>query len=207
MALPVTISSVQFPDQNYFVGPFKSGGNFYTVLLDGSDQSIIEVHKAADPTSSFAEQDLGNKPNLTNNVLSMWAYQEGTDLHIAHQEATTQRVGYSVFHMATDLWHATIVDEAVITPSNVTDAAVAVSISYRASDEIPIILYAGTADTVHGGDRQRVDYARRTGGSWTVDIAVDDGAQYDWIGCVIVPGSSGMTTAQTTFESWFPKTA
>lgn len=190
MALPVTISAVQFPDQNYYCGPFLSGGNFYVVLLDSTDASIVEVYKATDPTSSFSEQDSANKPNATNNVKSLWVDQDGTDLYISHQEASTQRVGYSIFHMATDLWDGTVVDEAIITPTGVTDVAVGCSISFRSSDSIPIVLYNGTIDNLHGEDRQRVDYARRTGGSWTVDIAVDNAGADSWFGSVIVPGSS-----------------
>jgi len=193
MALPVTISSVIIPDQNYYIGPFLSGGNFYTVLLDSTDESLVEVHKATDPTSSFSEQDSANKPNTTDDIRSMWVHQEGTDLHIVHGEndgTTTARYGYSVFHMATDLWDGTIVNEEIeASVTTVATSQVSCSISVRSDGDV-VVLYNGAIDTVHGAPRQRVDYRRREGGTWSSAIAVDNAAEFNWFGSVIVRGSS-----------------
>ena len=189
MALPVTISGVQFPLWNSYCGPFLSGGSIYTVLLNSLAPDFLEVHKATDPTDSFTEQDIINKPNLVNVVRSMWVFQDGTDLHIVHQENATERLGYTIFRMATDLWDGTVVDEEVEVPTGVTTILIGTSIALRSDGDV-IVLYAGSADIVHGSPHQRVDYARREGGSWTVGIAVDDGGVEDWIGSVIVIGSS-----------------
>ncbi len=179
---PVTISGVQFPAENYYCGPFLSDGSVYVVLLDSADNSLIEVHKDSGP---FTEQDSANKPDVSATVRSMWAYQNGTDLHIAHQ-ASDGRVGYSVFHMSTDLWDGTIIDEQVDAPSG-TLLDKGVSIAVRSDGDV-IVLYLGSTDDV-GGERQRVDYARREGGTWTFGIAVDNGGAVDWFGAVIVRGS------------------
>lgn len=193
MALPVTISAVVFPNHNYYVGPFLSGGAFYTVLLDSTDESLVEVHKATDPTSSFTEQDSGNKPNTTDDIKTMWVHQEGTDLHIVHGEfdgTDTARYGYSIFHMATDLWHATIVDETIeasVTVLGATD--VSCSISVRSDGDV-IVLYNGATDREHGTEQHRVDYRRREGGTWSSAIAVDNAGADFWFGSVIVRGSS-----------------
>ena len=192
MALPVTIANVQFPTQNNYFGPFLSGGAFYTVLLDSGDASIIEVHKATDPTDSFAEQDSGDKPDLTNTCRSLWVYQLGTDLHIAHQETTTGRVGYSLFHMATDQWDGTFVNLLVEAPTNgPTSNALGCSIAVRSDGDV-IVLYAGDTDREMGNPYQRVDYGRKENGTFAnVGIAVGGtGATEDWAGSVIVRGSS-----------------
>ena len=181
--LPITISGVKFPNENYYCGPFLSDGAIYVVFIDLTDGSLIEVHKA---TASFTEQDSANKPDLAGNIISMWAYQDGTDLHIAHQ--TSGGVGYSVFHMSTDLWDGTIIDEEVANPAG-TLPRKDVSIAVRPDGDV-IVLYQGATDDV-GGERQRVDYARREGGTWTFGIAVDNGGAVDWFGAVVVRGSDG----------------
>lgn len=192
MALPVTISSVEIPDQNNYCAPFLSGGAVYVVLLDSADNSILEVHKATDPTSSFTEQDSANKPDLTNNALSVWVYQDGTDLHVGHQEFPTGRVAYSVFHMATDLWDGTILDELIEAPTDAPEQLnVSCSIALRSDGDV-IVLYNGGRDQIHGTRYNRVDYGRREGGSWggNVGIAVDNAGEDHWHGSVIVRGSS-----------------
>ncbi len=193
MALPLTLSGVQFPNQNYYCGPFLSGGNVYFVLLDATDASLVEVHKATDPTDSFTEQDSGNKPNTTDDIKSMWVHQEGTYLHVVHGEfdgTDTARYGYSVFHMATDLWDGTLVDEEI--EASVTVLAtgdVSCSISVRSDGDV-VVLYNGATDDLHGTDQHRVDYRRREGGTWSSAIAVDNAGANLWYGSVIVRGSS-----------------
>lgn len=193
MALPVTISATKFPRTNNYVGPFLSGGNFYTVLIDSADNSLVEVHKATDPTSSFVEQDSGNKPNTTDDVKSIWVHQEGTDLHVGHGEhdgTSTVRYGYSVFHMATDLWDGTIVNEEIEASVTSLDGLdLSISISVRSDGDV-VVLYNGATDSIHGQDRDRVDYRRREGGTWSAAIAVDNAAEFSWFGSIIVRGSS-----------------
>lgn len=188
MALPLTISGVLVPGENYFLGPFESGGQFYIVVIDSTDQSLVEVHMATDPTDSFAEQDGAGRPDMVNGIISMWVHQEGTDLHVATQEQNTSRVAYSLFDMSSDTWDGTIVNEEVVVPSPAS-GVMGVSISVRSDGDV-IILYQGSQDNVHGSDRHRVDYARREGGSWTTGIAVDNGGAVDWFLGNVVRGSS-----------------
>lgn len=190
MALPVTISGVAFPTQNYYIGPFLSGGNVYVVLLDSSDLSLVEVHKATDPTDSFSEQDSGNKPDHIFNIIGLWAEQVGTDLHISqsgHNGSTSHRVHYGIFHMATDLWD-TLVDDFVAQAQNVVAGDCASSLVVRSGGDV-VIFFTGDHDTEHGTERSRVDYTIRTT-SWSSLIAVDDGGAQSWLGAVAILGLS-----------------
>src|SRR3990172_7562625 len=188
MALQVTISGVVFPPENYYVGPFKSSeGAYYVILLDSSDTSLIEAWKATDPTSSFSEQNGANKPNLTNLVRSLWVCQVSDVLHIAAQEASTGRVSYRSFDMASDFWSLEP-NETVETPAQAPDA-MSVSIGIRSDGDV-IILYNGDTDAVKGNPYQRVDYARKEGSTWTTGVAVDNAGSVNWYGSVVVLGSS-----------------
>src|SRR5262245_16754418 len=144
MALPLSLSNVTLLAGSFAPKPFiSSAGNVYLVLLDSADNSLIEVHKATDPTSAFTEQDSANKPNLTNNVGThgFHAVQVGDVIHIVTGEATTFRVGYHTFNMATDAW--AIVNETVTTSA----ATGGTTIGVRSDGDV-IVLYQGPNDTV-----------------------------------------------------------
>ena len=165
MALPVTISNVALTSKNSYFGPFKSSNeDIYIVVVDSSDGALIEVHKATDPTSSFTEQDSGNKPDLVNIVFSLWAFQDGDDLHITHQTFTPD-VGYSAFHMATDLWDGTLNDLTVEGSFGDEGTARACSIAVRSDGDV-IVLYNGAADKIHGTNYNRIDYGRKENGTF-----------------------------------------
>ncbi len=66
MALPNTIAtstfSVPVAKGQSYLGPFKSpGGNYYTFIVAGGDQSLLTAHKATDPEGTWAEQNLGGR--------------------------------------------------------------------------------------------------------------------------------------------------
>lgn len=182
MALPRTISNVGTTIRQSFQGPFLSGGAVYVIFKDSTDTSLIRVDKSSDPdTTAFAEQDATNHPDLAATNLHIWAVQDGTNLHIAHAESGG-RVGYSLFDMSDDTWDATIIDETVSTAPDATFGLGGVSVR---SDGDVIVFYQGAEENVHGV-KQRVDYARREGGSWTSDVALDGGGATDWyVGCAI----------------------
>ena len=192
MPLPVTISGTAFPDQNYFCGPFKSSaGNFYVILLDSTDKSLIEAWKATDPTSSFTEQDSVDKPNLVTVLNSVWVYQVSDVLHIISSSSGASGVdelSYHQFNMATDNWDlVTEIVEASLAGGSEVD--ISCSIAVRSTADV-IVLYNGDTDVIKGTVYRRVKYARREAGIWTVGIAVDNGGATNWFGSVIVPGSS-----------------
>src|SRR3990172_7916548 len=139
MALPVTISGVAFASGNYFEGPFLSGGAFYAVFEDTTTAGKLNVVKATDPTSSFSTQDAANAPDAGTAILSMWVYQDGTDLKIVTATATGPEYRYHVFHMATDLWDSTLKNETI---EDVKDQPALVnfscSLAVRSDDDVVV---------------------------------------------------------------------
>lgn len=196
MTLPVTISGVQFSDQNYKHGVFADGNNFYVVMLDSADASVIEVHKDTG-SDSFSEVDSAGKPDLTNNIasLSAWYDSSTNTIHIATQEKTTGRAAYHTFTTAShgstpDEW--VITDELIESPSDVSaDNQLGVSISVRSDGDV-IVIYAGDEDD-NMGLRARTDYARREGGTWTTGVQISaDGGKNDHIPGRVMRGGSDL---------------
>lgn len=170
------------------LGPYLSNGRVFVVAIQSSDQDILVYsHDDADPLSAgWAEDDAANAPVLTDTARSVSSFQEGSVIHIAHQEATTGRVGYDSFNMSTRLW--VVVDETVQATSDADNAGLYVSLSARSDGDV-IVEYAGDTDSAHGA-KQRVDYRRREGGTWSSAIAVDNGGVQNWYVGAIVRGSS-----------------
>lgn len=155
---------------------------FYTVLLGNSAREDVVVMKAtSDPETDGSWSSVvfgGSRP-----VDSLWAHQEGTDIHIAFVE-DNGRILYSVFDTTTDAW--TIDREIVIGAPAAADVAPALScsISVRSDGDV-IILYNAESASI-----PIVRYARRESGTWTKDILVSDADSADWVGGVVVRGSS-----------------
>lgn len=194
MALPVTISGVTFPAQNYYIGPFKSSdGAFYVFLKDSTDASLIEAWKATDPAVSFSVQ--GTSPNLSLAPISLWCDQEGDVIHVVHQEAaSTGRLGHSVFNMSSDSW--TTSDSTIEAPADPPPGGnISCSIAHRSDGDL-VVLYNGDQDKEMGTMYDRVDYAWHNGASWSAGNPVDNAAAgggnetNDWVGSVIVRGSA-----------------
>jgi len=203
MALPVTISSVQFVDQNYFVGPFIDGNsNVYTFLLDSTNTHEIEAHKATDPPSSFSEQDSANKPTSGSGTpkRTFWMFQNGDTVHIiSDHPGLLNNVRYHTFRTSdhatnADTWG--VIDE-VIESVNDESASNEVSCSIVArSDGTVVVIYNGDEDSVMGNPYARVDYnIRSTVPAWggPVTLVADEKAEVDWFGSVAVLGASDKT--------------
>jgi len=190
-ALPVTISGVVFPTNNANgrLGPFlSSGGNFYAVFLDSTDTGNVDIFKATDPTDSWSQQatlDVGG----ANAVQVMAVHQEDDNLHIVTDNAGEITLEYHVFSMSSDSF--TISNEAITSSiSDNNEADKTVDISVRSDGDV-IVVYAGDEDNAMGA-KNRVDYARREGGTWTVDIAVDDAGAVNYEGPEMVRGESDL---------------
>lgn len=188
MALPVTINSSAFVAQNYFSGPFKApNGQYYVVILE-STGSTPEVFMATDPTSSFTAQDTSNNPTTT--PLSMWSYLSGSEIYIATARAdgNNPEIQYHVFDTDSDAWTTT--DEEIENTKNVDAGFESVSIAVRSDGDV-IVLYNGSVDTDMGNPYERVDYARKEGGSWTagIDVGGTSPAAEDRSGSVVIRGS------------------
>lgn len=192
MALPTTISSVApASDYQHFGGPYLSaGGHVYTVLLDSGDLSLIEAHKATDPTSSFTEVDGANRPDLTGTVASLDTFQVADVIHVLTQEITTGRVAYHTFNMATDAW---VVKNEQVTATGRTAQGRPISLVVR-SDGSVVCCYCADNETVTMTSYGRVSYAvRSTGGVWTSNQRLDSNSADVWRSPRAVLGGSDRT--------------
>lgn len=195
MALPLSLgTTVQMASVRGRCGPFiSSAGNVYLILADNADRSILEIWKATDPTSSFSEADSANHRDLANVMINVDAVQVGDVLHIAVVEAVSTnnsgRVSYHTFNMATDAW---ALNEEIVAAPSPTQTLSGVGIAVRSDGDV-IVGYSGARDTVTMSNWARAKYARRESGSWTVNVALDNGGSDDWIvGCAVL-GSSDRT--------------
>lgn len=176
MAFPTTVTNWRrIALHNPCSKPELYNSAIYLVLQSASDASILGVVKSSTPdtAASFAEVDSGNHIDLTNSLAGAAHYRVGNVLHIAHQEQTTGRVGYSTFDLSTETWGTK--NEAVTTPGVLpptSPAMMGVDICVRSDGDV-IILYE-SGETVSAAARARVQYARKESGSWTVDIAVSE---------------------------------
>jgi len=190
MALPTTIAGVQVIAAARKCGGFlSSGGNVYIIFLDSTDASIVEAWKATDPTSSFSEQNSAGKPDLTNLVIAIAAYQAGDVIHIVTKEASTGRIAYHTFNMATDAW-GTVNEQVTATTFVVTGETVDIVLR---SDGDVIVIYNGAQDTVTMSNFNRVKYARRESASWTANVAVDNAGSVSWNAGTAILGASDRT--------------
>jgi hypothetical protein len=193
MALPTTITGfaeLSVGGRNVSRPFLSSGGNVYVVGW-GSTLTLLRAFKATDPTDSFS--NIGTDVTLENQLQVVSAIQDGDLIHVTtfNAAATTAiDLRYHTFNMATDEW--VITNELVVENFGVVSNAVYVGhvdITVRSDGDV-IILYNGQSQANMGSQRERVYYARREGGSWTVDVAVDDGGGTHWYASGIVAGAS-----------------
>jgi hypothetical protein len=182
VSLPVTITGNLFPfgaasvESNY-TGPFKSDtGNFYGFFRDTTSSTVNAV-KATDPTDSWSTQAqwaLGS-----GDVNSVFVAQEGDIFHVlALRASETDDVLYRPYDASTDSWGT-----QEIVSANVGNIFSQSFIGLRSDGDV-IALYPQPTVRIMGTDYARVSYGRREGGSWTSDIAVDDGGEVQYyLGC------------------------
>lgn len=196
MALPVTISGASVGTRNSFHGTFKET-DFYTILAGGTFGEALLAFKATDPTSSFTEQDSGNRPSLRGTVAaaSVWSFLKGTTIHVSGQSSSTvKQVDYVAFDTSSDTW-GTIVTVDSNPGGDDGPNAVACSIAVEGTGSDIIIAYQGEADKDMGTSYATIDYAKSTdgGSSWTDNAnsvaGVANGVTH-YTGPVIVRGSS-----------------
>ena len=169
MALPTTISGVFFGDKNINIGPFiSSGGNVYVVIQITS--SSVAVFKATDPTSSFSEQDSGNRPNNGTADVLCDVTQEGDTLHIITYQGVANPVRYSQFSMSSDTWVRGAV--TIVTPTNDGNGARA-SIAVRSNGDL-IAFVQSPAEKLMGTQYSRTSYCKSTdgGANWGSPVTV-----------------------------------
>lgn len=185
MAFPTTMTVVflatfsQGRDRTYI----SSGGNIYFVGRKSTDGTTLSVQKATDPTDSFTEiATLSN----TFTRMGIGTFQDGDDIHIATQDNNDVLL-YHVFSMSSDTF--TTSNQAVTSAVGTNiDADKCISISLETGGD-QILMYQGASDN-DMGQKERVDYAYKTGGSWTVDQAVDDGGAINFFMQGLVRGEA-----------------
>lgn len=189
MAFPTTITGLVSPVSQPFI---SSGGNVYVIGTDSTTTSKIRAFKATDPTSSFS--NVGTDISVTggNTIEGLAVYQTGDNLHVVTCGSST--IGdvdlyFHIFSMSSDSW--TTSNEVIKDTYAIAASAIPreVGISIR-SDGDTIVIYNGPKVANMGTDRGRVYYARRESGSWTVDVALDNGGATDWQSGGVVIGSS-----------------
>lgn len=174
MALPVTVISAA--GVVGYQPPVKSSkGEFYCLVVSGN---AIDAYKATDPTSSFTVQDASNNPaKAGSSTFNAFTYVQAGDTLYGVNVVTTSSgdVGYYhvKFYLDTDLWEQFGGNslETIELPTNSPTNPWA-SIAIRSDGDV-IVAYAGDTDQVMGGKKERVDYGRREGGTWTVGLEID----------------------------------
>ena len=202
MALPVSFDAdLSVGDQNSYHPAMKSGGgNYYTVLrgtVANAFLNNISLHKATDPTSSFAQQDTealgaGGSGEIMESI---WCYQKGGAGNDTVDIAAQRSGGSSntVFHTTTDLSADTLAAETTVDTAPAGDEgpnAIACSVSREETGTDIVVAYQGDSDPIKGTDYARIDVKRWTGAAWGSAIAIDNGGEVHWTGPVIVQGSS-----------------
>jgi hypothetical protein len=192
MALPTTVPLVSIDAATRSKPFLSSAGNVYIVSRVGSDTDAMGVVKATDPTDSFSDLEVNINPDEGRVIRGLDAIQVGDKIHVATVTAATAittRLTYSVFDMETDSWE--ISGESVVGFYEclaVNDCGNC-GIGVRSDGDV-IIVYNSEVVANMGQDRQRVSYARREGGSWTVDVSIDEAGAVQWICQGLVVGAS-----------------
>jgi len=172
MALPTTISGAAFPTESSGnLGPFVDGsGNVYFV------GSGLAVYKAADPTSSFSEQDATNAPAIGG--LHIDAFLDGTTLHIVGINTTGYSTEYAQFDLSTDSWvdasnFGGTSGDTFVEVYNPTDNPTTAwgGIAVRSDGDV-VIVHPGENPSIKGGNYQELAYSRLEGGTWTTGVVV-----------------------------------
>lgn len=191
MAFPTTITTGGDVNVGGGIPYLSSSGNVYVIVRDDTTLSKFRAFKATDPASSFSNVGTDPQVTSTNTVQALATTQVGDVIHVAtldYVSVATIDIRYHTFSMSSDSW--TLTNETVKDNYAVVDTGLShVHISTRSNGDV-IIFYNGPKVANMGSDRDRVYYARRVSGSWTVDTIVDNGGATHWYTGGIVPGSS-----------------
>jgi len=189
MALPVIVTGLESAIGNILniTEPFiSSTGNVY-VFGKGTTATLLRAFKATDPTSSFS--NVGSDITVNNTIRAVQAFQVDDVIHVLSADSSGSTVfdlKYHTFDMSTDAWVITnelILDDDAV---GVTATTSQCDIAVRDDGDV-IVLYNGNRIS----SLERVYYARREAGVWTIDILVDNGgASQNWYAGSIVKGSS-----------------
>jgi len=195
MAFPTSVGN--FVDRGCG-GPFlSSGGNVYIIGTAPGDTTKLSAYKATDPTVSFSNVGTDFAMTSGSGIGVLAATQVGDNIHVATHDAasaTTNQIRYHIFSMSSDTWTTT--NEAIkgtnFSTVSASTTIYGLGISLRSDGDV-IVIYQGPLVANMGSDRERVYYARREAGVWTVDVALDNGGATHWyVGGVVIGSSDRM---------------
>jgi hypothetical protein len=141
--------------------------DIYFVARDGGTNTQLNVYKATDPTDSFSQAST-LAITASGILLGIGTWQDGDNIHIATQD-DNQAILYHIFSMSSDSF--TTSNEDTLGEGTAVDAEKAITIVLESGGDQGLF-YQGAAGSDMGA-KQRVSRAWKTGGSWTVDQAVD----------------------------------
>ncbi len=202
MALPTTVVS-QAGAEGHHPPVKSSGGDFYCIVIDASDASIVNAFKATDPSDSWTEQDAGSAPNAPADIQGYTTAVHDNIIHVASWDVDFRHEHYQ-FDMDTDSW---IVDEFLTNPTDDPNHSWG-SLAVRSDGDV-IYGYVGDSDVITT-NWERTDYGRRESGSWTTGQGVNTGGSthYGNINVVRGPGTDDMHFVyQLTSAAGDPPTA
>lgn len=168
MALPTTIMARAADPGRNPVHKAPNGAFYYIGVASGG---AFEAFKATDPSDSWSSVITGGQSDPHESVNTVL---DGDIIHIISSHDTTtqgQHLLWTRFDTDSELFFASqsidVLDNDPTFPW--------CSLGEPRSDGDLIVAYAGDTDQVMGGKKERVDYARLEGGSWTAGIALDAG--------------------------------
>lgn len=151
----------------------------------------MKAYKSANPdTTAFTQQDFVQEAGSSSwsNVGTFREDDTDDEIHVVNGTGA-EDIFYHIFDMSTDTY--TTENEQL------TSAVMAgpfgfkvLAIALETNGDV-IVVYQGVEED-DMGLRQRIDYARRVGGTWTSNLAVDDGGKFDYFSCGIVRGASDL---------------
>lgn len=195
VGLPAPIS---FPNAHFKVygnNPphIRSDGKSLFQVTAQNSSGQLRVYGSTNNGVTWTLRSIGQpSPNIAYDTYGMVSsVSDGTLIHIAltwRSGGGAWYVEYGQFNMSTNQWVTTSL-EGVYMVGFAQNGVSWCDVAVRSNGEV-IVTYNGPEDTVKGGDRCRVDYARRsTGGSWTNNIALDAGGGFSYgiPQCVMAP--------------------
>ncbi len=142
-------------------------------LLTGSPLRVYRIRVIVIGTDDDAWENQDNSllPLGNSRIMSLWSYEDSSDIHIATQQENG-RVAYHVFDPGTDAW--TTVDEQVAVAGDTNfDAAPtlpAVTMALRADGDVVIVAAYTDSDAT---PNQRLRVFTRQGSTWANEGAAD----------------------------------
>ena len=199
MAFPTTISGVDFlgvQSQGRSRPYVSSAGNVYMVFRDGVNADQLSIQKATDPTSAFVEIATLTISGATPVIDGLGTDQVCDEIHILTAD-DNEKLFYHIFSMASDSFTLSNDDTTAVTDN---DSERACALKLQEDGTTVLAYYAGDEDN-NMGAKDRVDYARRSGGTWdNVDSAIDTGGVFDFYLGGLTRGASDLF--HLTYKIW-----